>query len=86
MLAQSYSISSDGKQILINLRKGVKFHHTPWFTPTRDFNAEDVVFSINRVLGHDTYLPTLSDDVVTYKNPQYKNLSRTGQEGTLSVF
>ena len=72
VLAQSYSISSDGKQILINLRKGVKFHHTPWFTPTRDFNAEDVVFSINRVLGHDTYLPTLSDDVVTYKNPQYK--------------
>ena len=50
----------------------MKFHRTPWFTPTRDFNAEDVVFSINRVLGHDTYLPTLSDDVVTYKNPQYK--------------
>jgi len=72
VLAQSYSLSSDGKQILINLRKGVKFHRTPWFTPTRDFNAEDVVFSINRVLGHDTYLPTLSDDVVTYKNPQYK--------------
>ena len=72
VLAQSYSISSDGKQILINLRKGVKFHNTPWFTPTRDFNAEDVVFSINRVLGHDTYLPTLSDDVVTYKNPQYR--------------
>ena len=37
VLAQSYSISSDGKQILINLRKGVKFHHTSWFTPTRDF-------------------------------------------------
>lgn len=72
VLAQSYSISSDGKQILINLRQGVKFHRTPWFTPTREFNAEDVVFSINRVLGHDTYLPTLSDDVVTYKNPQYR--------------
>ena len=72
MLAQSYSLSSDGKQILINLRKGVKFHRTPWFTPTRDFNAEDVVFSINRVLGHDTYLPTFSDNEVTYKNPQYR--------------
>ncbi|KKZ53231.1 peptide ABC transporter substrate-binding protein [Haemophilus haemolyticus] len=72
VLAQSYSISSDNKEILINLRRGVKFHHTPWFTPTRDFNAEDVVFSINRVLGHDTYLPTLAETAITYKNPQYK--------------
>lgn len=72
VLAQSYSISPDGKEILINLRRGVKFHQTPWFTPTRDFNAEDVVFSINRVLGHDTYLPTLAETAITYKNPQYK--------------
>ncbi|WP_455488499.1 ABC transporter substrate-binding protein [Haemophilus sp.] len=72
VLAQSYSISPDNKEILINLRRGVKFHHTPWFTPTRDFNAEDVVFSINRVLGHDTYLPTLAETAITYKNPQYK--------------
>lgn len=72
-LAQSYSISPDGKEILINLRKGVKFHHTPWFTPTRDFNAEDVVFSINRVLGHDTYLPILNQENPVYnKNPQYR--------------
>ena len=72
MLAQSYSISADGKEILLNLRHGVKFHQTPWFTPTRDFNAEDVVFSINRVLGHNTYLPTLAEANVTYSNPQYK--------------
>lgn len=72
MLAQSYSISDDGKEILLNLRHGVKFHQTPWFTPTRDFNAEDVVFSINRVLGHNTYLPTLAEANVTYSNPQYR--------------
>lgn len=72
-LAVSYSTSADGKEILINLRKGVKFHHTPWFTPTRDFNAEDVVFSINRVLGHDTYLPILDQENSEYdKNPQYR--------------
>ncbi len=72
MLAQSYSISADGKEILLNLRHGVKFHQTPWFTLTRDFNAEDVVFSINRVLGHNTYLPTLAETNVTYSNPQYR--------------
>ena len=31
-----------------------------------------MVFSINRVLGHDTYLPTLAETAITYKNPQYK--------------
>lgn len=72
-LALSYTVSLDGKEILINLRKGVKFHRTPWFTPTRDFNAEDVVFSINRVLGHDTYLPILNQDNPSHdKNPQYR--------------
>ncbi|MFC0309825.1 ABC transporter substrate-binding protein [Gallibacterium trehalosifermentans] len=50
-LATSYFVSKDGKTITINLRRGVKFHKTAWFTPTRDFNAEDVVFSLNRIIG-----------------------------------
>ena len=72
ILAQSYSISADGKIITIYLRKGIKFHHTDWFKPTRDFNADDVVFSLNRVLGYETYLPTLEQSAVDYKNPQYR--------------
>ncbi|EPC09289.1 ABC transporter substrate-binding protein, partial [Pasteurella multocida] len=32
------------------LRKGVKFHSNKDFKPTRDFNADDVVFSFNRQL------------------------------------
>ena len=32
------------------MRKGVKFHTTKEFTPTRDFNADDVVFSFQRQL------------------------------------
>ena len=72
ILAQSYSISPDGKIITIYLRKGIKFHHTDCFKPTRDFNADDVVFSLNRVLGYETYLPTLEQSAVDYKNPQYR--------------
>ena len=72
ILAQSYSISPDGKIITIYLRKGIKFHHTDWFKPTRDFNADDVVFSLNRVLGDENYLPTLEQSAVDYKNPQYR--------------
>ena len=72
VLAQSYSLSPDGKVITIHLRRGIKFHQTDWFKPTRDFNADDVVFSLNRVLGYETYLPTLEQSAVDYKNPQYR--------------
>ena len=72
VLAQSYSVSPDGTAITIHLRKGIKFHRTDWFKPTRDFNADDVVFSLNRVLGYETYLPTLEQSSVDYKNPQYR--------------
>lgn len=72
VLAQSYSVSPDGTVITIHLRKGIKFHRTDWFKPTRDFNADDVVFSLNRVLGYETYLPTLEQSSMDYKNPQYR--------------
>lgn len=61
-LATSYHTSPDGKHILINLRRGVKFHRTAWFTPTRDFNAEDVVFSLNRILGKNDGIFPINDD------------------------
>ncbi len=48
MLATSWEISKDKKVYTFTLRKGVKFHTTKYFTPTRDFNATDVVFSIDR--------------------------------------
>lgn len=47
-LATSYDISKDKLVYTFNLRKGVKFHTTKYFTPTRDFNASDVLFSIDR--------------------------------------
>ncbi len=47
-LAQSWKLSRDRKTYTLSLRKGVKFHQTPYFTPTREFNADDVLFSINR--------------------------------------
>lgn len=47
-LATSWEISKDKLIYTFNLRSGVKFHTTKYFTPTRDFNATDVVFSIDR--------------------------------------
>ncbi len=47
-LAESWEISDDGLEYTFHLRQGVKFHTSSSFTPTRDFNADDVVFSFER--------------------------------------
>ena len=47
-LAESWAVSDDGLEYTFNLRKGVKWHTTKDFTPTRDFNADDVVYSFKR--------------------------------------
>lgn len=48
-LATSWTISPNQKVYHFRLRQGVKFHTTPYFTPTRNFKADDVIFSFNRM-------------------------------------
>ncbi|MDH3380045.1 MAG: ABC transporter substrate-binding protein, partial [Gammaproteobacteria bacterium] len=50
-LAESWDVSDDGMVYTFNLRKGVKFHTTKHFTSSRDFNADDVLFSFERQLN-----------------------------------
>ena len=52
-LAESWDISADGMEYTFHLRPGVKFHTTDYFTPTRDLNADDVVFSFERQVKED---------------------------------
>lgn len=47
-LAESWEVSEDGKTVTFKLRQGVKFHANDQFTPTRDFNADDVIFTFDR--------------------------------------
>ena len=65
-LAESWTISDDGLEITFKLRPGVKFQTQPYFTPTRDFNADDVIFSFERQWKQDNpyfaYLPNLTWD------------------------
>ena len=49
-LATSWEVSKDGLAYTFHLRDGVKFHTTDFFTPSRDFNADDVLFTFNRLL------------------------------------
>jgi len=47
-LATAWEISRDARSFSFTLRHGVKFHTTSYFTPTRDFNADDVLFTFGR--------------------------------------
>lgn len=72
-LAERFEVSEDGLELTFYLRPNVAFHQTKWFSPTRFLNAEDVLFSLNRVLDRESAdLPELakveSDD---------KNLKQT---------
>ena len=47
-LAESFDVSADGLEYTFRLRPDVQFHRTDSFTPTRSFNADDVIFSLGR--------------------------------------
>ncbi|WAP70670.1 ABC transporter substrate-binding protein [Jiella pelagia] len=49
-LAESWTISPDGRDYTFRLRSGVAFQPGKDFKPTRPMNAEDVVFSFKRQL------------------------------------
>jgi dipeptide transport system substrate-binding protein len=68
-LATSWDESADAKTFTFHLRKGVKFGATAYFKPTRDFGADDVVFTFQRMIdpdnafqkAHPVSFPYLSD-------------------------
>ncbi|TJX57503.1 MAG: ABC transporter substrate-binding protein [Mesorhizobium sp.] len=47
-LAEDWTISDDGLRYTFHLRHGVKFHSIDGFSPSRDFNADDVLFTFDR--------------------------------------
>jgi dipeptide transport system substrate-binding protein len=49
-LATSWDISEDALTYTFHLREGVKFHTTDYFKPSREFNADDVLFTFNRMI------------------------------------
>ena len=53
-LAESWSSTPDAKEWTFNLRKGVKFHHG------RELDADDVVFTFQRIFNPATASPARS--------------------------
>ena len=67
-LAERWTISPDGTVYTFFLRKGVKWHNHRAWKPTRDFNADDVIFAIERQWKEDN--PYFK---VTSRNHSYFN-------------
>ena len=67
-LAESWDITEDGLTYTFHLRKGVKFQTTKKFTPTRDFNADDVVFTFKRQLDKEHPYHKISGGQYEYFN------------------
>ncbi len=47
-LAESWDVSDDGTEYTFHLRHGVRFQSNELFTPSREMNADDVLFSLER--------------------------------------
>ncbi len=52
-LAESWEVLDNGATYRFRLRDDVAFQHTPWFTPTRKLNADDVVFTFQRIFNRN---------------------------------
>ena len=48
-LAESWQVDKKALRYTFKLRRDVHFHKTKYFTPTRKFNADDVLFSFKRM-------------------------------------
>ncbi|TXH32666.1 MAG: ABC transporter substrate-binding protein [Rhodospirillaceae bacterium] len=67
-LAEKWDIAEDGKTYTFHLRKNVKFHSNKSFKPTRDFNADDVIATFNRMWKQDDPYYKVSGGAYDYFN------------------
>ncbi len=62
-LAEKWTVSKDGLEYTFFLRKGVKWHSNKNFKPSRDFNADDFLFTMNRQwIESDPYFKVTSSN------------------------
>ena len=67
-LAESWEVSDDGLTYVFHLRRGASFHATKNFTPSRFFNADDVIYSFERQSNPDHPYHKVSGGAYEYFN------------------
>ncbi|XTZ40322.1 ABC transporter substrate-binding protein SapA [Salmonella enterica] len=65
-LAESWEVLDNGATYRFHLRDGVTFQQTPWFTPHRTLNADDVVFTFQRIFNRNHPWHNVNGDSFPY--------------------
>lgn len=65
-LAESWEVLDNGATYRFHLRSGVQFQSTPWFKPTRTLNADDVVFTFQRIFYRQNPWHSINGDSFPY--------------------
>lgn len=65
-LAESWEVLDNGATYRFHLRSGVQFQTTAWFTPTRAMNADDVVFTFQRIIDRTNPWHTINGGSFPY--------------------
>jgi cationic peptide transport system substrate-binding protein len=77
-LAEKWQESDDKLRYRFTLRKNISFHNTAFFQPTRFMNADDVLFSFNRMLDPHHPYHTVNNQTKNYFfNHPFTNLLST---------
>lgn len=85
-LAQSWTVSPDGLAYTFKLRQGVKFQSNGNFKPTRDFDADDVVFSFQRMLDKsNAFYQSVNGKFLEFANLLASNLESVEKVDEYSV-
>ncbi|KIS44379.1 ABC transporter substrate-binding protein SapA [Kosakonia radicincitans] len=65
-LAESWEVLDNGATYRFRLRDNVAFQTTPWFTPHRALNADDVVFTFQRIFNRNHPWHNINGDSFPY--------------------
>ena len=86
-LAKRWEVSPNGLEYTFYLRKNVSFHSNDLFTPTRPFNADDVIDSLQRMRDKNHPLHNINGSTFEYYNGLdiEKNLKSIIKEGDYRV-
>ena len=84
-LAERWTVSDDGLTYTFYLRKNVSFHSNALFTPTRPFNADDVLYSFGRMSDVKHPLHLVGGGIYEYYQSlgMDKNIKQIVKEGTM---